>query len=207
MSFIIAIVGGSGSGKTTLNNELRKRFPSSSTLLVDMYYKDNTALPMEERVKLNYDDPERFDAKLFSSHLKDLKKGKGVNMPIYDFATHNRTKETSYIEPADIIIVDGIMSMWLAKKEQFDYVIFVDADPDTRLGRRLLRDVKERGRTPDSVIKQYIATVKPMHNRYVESCRYGADFVFDNEKDGGLDPDVVDLLVKKIKVRMEKNED
>ena len=205
MSFIIAIVGGSGSGKTTLTRELRKRFPSSSTLLVDMYYKDNSALPLEERAKLNYDDPERFDAELFSKHLKNLKDGKAVNAPVYDFSIHNRTEETTRIEPADVIIVDGIMSMWLAKREAFDYTIYVNADADTRLGRRLLRDIRERGRTPESVIKQYIATVKPMHNRYVESCKYNVDFVFDNEKDGRPDADTVDLLVKKIQGRMNES--
>ncbi len=204
MSFLIAIVGGSGSGKTTLANELRKRFPSSSTLLLDTYYKDASDLPFEERAKLNFDDPNRFDSALFSKHLKQLKNGKAIDAPIYDFSTHSRTKKTKRIEPADIIIVDGILSLWIAKKEQFDYSIFVDADADTRLGRRLLRDIKERGRTPESVIRQYTDTVKPMHLLYVESCRYEANFVFDNEKDGEIDQDRIDFLIKKIKQKMEQ---
>ncbi len=202
MPFIIAIVGGSGSGKTTLSKELKKRLPKSSTILLDMYYKDASSVSLNERAKLNFDSPERFDENLFRHQLNQLKSGEPIDSPIYDFATHSRKKETQKIEPSDIIIVDGILSLWVGEKNLFDYVIFVKADADTRLGRRLLRDMRERGRSPESVISQYNSTVKPMHLKYVEPSKYEADFILDNEKDGGLDLDQVDLLLKKIERKM-----
>ncbi len=204
MPFIIAIVGGSGSGKTTLSAELEKHFVKSTTLLLDMYYKDASSLSMEERAKLNFDSPERFDEALFKEHLHKLKNGEAIDSPLYDFSTHSRRKETKKIEPSDIIIVDGILSLWVGEKDLFDYIIFVKADADTRLGRRLLRDVKERGRSPESVIRQYNSTVKPMHLKYVEPSKYEADFIFDNEKDGSLDKDQVELLIKKIERKIGK---
>lgn len=204
MSFIIAVVGGSGSGKTTLTNKLLQNYPNAITLKLDMYYKDQSHLPLEERAKINFDDPDTLDERLFAKHLKELKKGNAIDAPIYDFATHTRKNETNHIEPAEIIIVDGILSLWLARREQFDFAIYIDADADTRLGRRILRDVRERGRTPESVIRQYITTVKPMHLLYVESCRHQADFVFSNDRDGGLDQDIVDVLIRKIDQKMHK---
>ena len=203
MPFIIAIVGGSGSGKSTLTKAIAEHFSDCGILPLDNYYKDPGRLTLEERNHLNYDSPKTLDSSLFAQHLLLLKAGREIEMPLWDMTTHSRKNETKVVKPQKIIIVDGILSLAICEKEEFDFAIYVDADSDIRLARRLLRDVAERGRTPDSVIEQYISFVKPMHLKYVEPCRYEADFIFHNEKNDGLNPDELSLLFGRIKKALE----
>ncbi|MED9936560.1 MAG: uridine kinase [Faecalibacterium sp.] len=165
-NLIIGIAGGSGSGKTTLAYRLKERFGEDEVRLIshDSYYKRHDELPFAERCKLNYDHPDAFDNDLLIQHLKELKAGRAIDCPVYDYANHNRSSEVQHIEPAPVLIVEGILP--LAEPELcslFDYKIYVDTDADERILRRILRDVKERGRSLDSVIAQYRATVKPMN--------------------------------------------
>ena len=170
-NLIIGIAGGSGSGKTTLAIRLKERFGEDEVRLIshDSYYKRHDELPFAERCKLNYDHPDAFDNDLLIEHLRELKAGRAIDCPVYDYADHNRSSEVQHIEPAPVLIVEGILP--LAEPELcklFDYKIYVDTDADERILRRILRDVKERGRSLDSVITQYRATVKPMHEAFVE---------------------------------------
>ena len=170
-NLIIGSAGGSGSGKTTLAYRLKERFGEDEVRLIshDSYYKRHDELPFAERCKLNYDHPDAFDNDLLIQHLKELKAGRAIDCPVYDYADHNRSSEVQHIEPAPVLIVEGILP--LAEPELcslFDYKIYVDTDADERILRRILRDVKERGRSLDSVIAQYRATVKPMHEAFVE---------------------------------------
>lgn len=198
MSFILCIVGGSGSGKTSLAKELLSHYQNATLLPLDNYYKDRPDLSLEEKAHLNYDSPTTLDGDLFEKHLNALKNGEAIEMPLWDFASHSRKAERKHVEPSPLIIVDGILALRVVEGEVYDYRIFVDADSDTRLARRLLRDTKERGRTPESVIEQYVTTVKPMHLRYVEPCRYEADFIFHNDKNGKLDREELAVLEAKL---------
>ena len=173
-NLIIGIAGGSGSGKTTLAIRLKERFGEDEVRLIshDSYYKRHDELPFAERCKLNYDHPDAFDNDLLIEHLRELKAGRAIDCPVYDYADHNRSSEVQHIEPAPVLIVEGILP--LAEPELcrlFDYKIYVDTDADERILRRILRDVKERGRSLDSVITQYRTTVKPMHEAFVEPQR------------------------------------
>ena len=179
-NLIIGIAGGSGSGKTTLAYRLKERFGEDEVRLIshDSYYKRHDELPFAERCKLNYDHPDAFDNDLLIEHLKELKAGHSIECPVYDYADHNRSNEVQHIEPAPVLIVEGILP--LAEPELcklFDYKIYVDTDADERILRRILRDVKERGRSLDSVINQYRATVKPMHEAFVEPSKRNADII------------------------------
>ncbi|MBQ2106487.1 MAG: uridine kinase, partial [Lachnospiraceae bacterium] len=162
---VIGIAGGSGSGKTTLTNQIVSRFSDEVTVVThDNYYKAHDDMTYEERSRLNYDHPNAFETELMIEHLKQLKKGESVECPIYDYTIHNRSKNTLTIAPAKVIIVEGILIF--ENKElcdQMDIRIFVDTDDDLRIIRRIRRDVMERARSLDSVINQYIDTVKPMH--------------------------------------------
>ena len=195
MVYLIAICGGSGSGKTLLSTALREHFGADCPVLpYDNYYKDQSHLPMEERAKQNYDDPEILDAALYQEHLKACKEGKSVEVPQYDFTTHTRKKETVTFHPTKIVICEGIMVMQLPL-ELYDGTIFVQADSDVRLARRIFRDMKERGRTAESVINQYFATVKPMHRKYVSPMKKKAGFLFENNGNNGIEkPHFEELL-------------
>ena len=182
-NLIIGIAGGSGSGKTTLALRLKERFGEDEVRLIshDSYYKRHDELPFEERCKLNYDHPDAFDNDLLIEHLRELKAGSAIDCPVYDYADHNRSSEVQHIEPAPVLIVEGILP--LAEPELcklFDYKIYVDTDADERILRRILRDVKERGRSLDSVITQYRTTVKPMHEAFVEPSKRNADIIIPN---------------------------
>ena len=182
-NLIIGIAGGSGSGKTTLAIRLKERFGEDEVRLIshDSYYKRHDELPFAERCKLNYDHPDAFDNDLLIEHLQELKAGRAIDCPVYDYADHNRSSEVQHIEPAPVLIVEGILP--LAEPELcklFDYKIYVDTDADERILRRILRDVKERGRSLDSVITQYRATVKPMHEAFVEPSKRNADIIIPN---------------------------
>ena len=162
---VIGIAGGSGSGKTTLMKNLIARFQDDVTVLShDNYYRPYDELTIEERRKVNYDHPDAFDTEMMNEHLKQLKAGKPIQCPIYDYTTYSRSKETTLVEPRKVILVEGILIFEnKALCEQMDIKIFVDTDADVRLIRRINRDVAKRGRSLDSVLSQYLSTVKPMH--------------------------------------------
>ena len=193
---IIGIAGGSGSGKTTLTNRLWKQFGPDevSVLNHDSYYKCHDELPYEERCKLNYDHPDSFDTPLLVEHLKVLRAGQPVKVPIYDYSIHNRTDRTVTVYPAPVIIVEGILIFASPELcEQMDMKVYVDTDADVRILRRIMRDVKQRGRTLDSVVEQYLTTVKPMHEQFVEPSKRKADLIVP---EGGRNPVALQLLIK-----------
>ena len=193
---IIGIAGGSGSGKTTLTNRLWKQFGPDevSVLNHDSYYKCHDELPYEERCKLNYDHPDSFDTPLLVEHLKALRAGQPVKVPIYDYSIHNRTDRTVTVYPAPVIIVEGILIFASPELcEQMDMKVYVDTDADVRILRRIMRDVKQRGRTLDSVVEQYLTTVKPMHEQFVAPSKRKADLIVP---EGGRNPVALQLLIK-----------
>lgn len=177
--FVVGIAGGSGSGKTALTRSLAERFADDAAVLFhDNYYKRQDALSFEERVTVNYDAPEAFDNELLVEHLDELLAGRSVDAPTYDFASHNRSDRTIRVESRPIIFVEGVLVLAdEALRKRFDLKLFVDTDADVRILRRIKRDVLERGRTLESVEAQYLATVKPMHERYVESSKLWADVI------------------------------
>ena len=202
-SIIIGIAGGTGSGKTTLTRRLKERFGQDvSVISHDNYYKRHDELPFEERCKLNYDHPDAFDNALLIYHLQELKAGRAIDCPVYDYADHNRSNEVQHIEPAPVLIVEGILPFVEPELcAMFDYKIFVDTDADERILRRLVRDVKERGRSLDSVINQYLTTVKPMHEAFVEPSKRNADIIVPN---GGENTTAIEMLAHHIRSLIEK---
>ena len=193
---IIGIAGGSGSGKTTLTNRLWKQFGPDEVRVLnhDSYYKRHDELPYEERCKLNYDHPDSFDTPLLVEHLKALRAGQPVKVPIYDYSIHNRTDRTVTVYPAPVIIVEGILIFASPELcEQMDMKVYVDTDADVRILRRIMRDVKQRGRTLDSVVEQYLTTVKPMHEQFVAPSKRKADLIVP---EGGRNPVALQLLIK-----------
>ncbi len=187
-TIIVGIAGGTGSGKTSVTTaiieELKKSGINSILLEQDSYYKRNDHLTYEERVLLNYDHPDSIDFDLLEEHILTLKNGKIIEKPIYDFQSHNRIDETEHIEPANIIIVEGILILAIKKiRDLFDAKIFIDTDDDERLLRRIERDLKERGRDFESIKNQYINTVKPMHLEFVEPSKRYADVIIPRGKE------------------------
>ena len=202
MTHLIAICGGSGSGKTFISRALRDNLPCPTAILsYDSYYRDQGHLPVEDRDLLNYDDPAMLDEELLLAHLAALREGKTIDIPQYDFATHTREQVTRPFRAKDIVIVEGIMVMQLPK-DTYDYVIYVDAESDVRLARRLQRDLTQRGRTAEGVIKQYLSSVKPMHLKYVEPAKQKADFVFENDDNDGIDEKQMTALLSDIKAKL-----
>lgn len=197
-TIVIGIAGGTGSGKTTLINRIKREFNDEITILShDFYYRENGHLPLEERAKLNYDHPNSFETGLMVEHIKQLKEGKPIARPVYDFVIHNRKPETVRVEPAKVIIVEGILIF--ENKELldlFDIKVFIDTDPDVRIIRRILRDVRERGRSLDSVINQYLTTVKLMHDEFVEPSKKNADIIIP---EGGYNKVALQMLSDRIK--------
>lgn len=197
---IIGIAGGSGSGKTTIAHEIYDQLQQDDHILIvtqDSYYKNNDDLPMEERMKINYDHPDAFDMPLLVKQLNDLMSYKAVETPVYDFTAHTRSSETIHTEPADIIILEGILV--LGEEELRDLMnikVFVDTDDDIRFIRRLERDTQERGRSVQSVIEQYLATVKPMYNQFIEPTKRYADIIVP---EGGENTVAIDMLTTKIR--------
>ena len=203
-NLIIGIAGGSGSGKTTLALRLKERFGEDEVRLIshDSYYKRHDELPFEERCKLNYDHPDAFDNALLIYHLQELKAGRAIDCPVYDYSNHNRSDKVQHIEPAPVLIVEGILPFVEPELcALFDYKIYVDTDADERILRRLVRDVKERGRSLDSVIDQYLTTVKPMHEAFVEPSKRNADIIVPN---GGENTAAVEMLAHHIRNLIEK---
>ena len=195
---MIGIAGGTGSGKTTLINRIKKEFNDEITILShDFYYKENSHLPFEEREKLNYDHPNSFETALMVEHIKQLKEGRAIQRPVYDFVIHNRKTETITVEPAKVIILEGILIF--ENKDLlglFDIKVFIDTDADVRIIRRIQRDVRERGRSLDSVINQYLTTVKLMHEEFVEPSKKNADIIIP---EGGYNIVALRMLSDRIK--------
>ena len=195
---VIGIAGGSGSGKTTLMKNLVKRFGDDVAVLShDNYYRAHDELPFEQRSKLNYDHPDAFDTEMMIAHLGLLKEGKAIECPVYDYTVHNRSNEVTIVEPRKVIIVEGILIFEnKALCELMDIKVFVDTDADERLARRILRDVKERGRSLDSVLTQYTTTVKPMHDIFVEPSKRYADIIVPR---GGENSVALEMIIERVK--------
>ena len=191
---MVGIAGGTGSGKTTVAHKLAAALPASSCVTIehDAYYRDQSHLPADERALINYDHPAALENALFAHHLRELRAGRAVEVPIYDFATHTRRRETRPVAPARVILVEGILVFSEpALREQMDIKLFVDTDPDIRLIRRIRRDLEERGRTFQSVRDQYYATVRPMHIEHVEPSRRWADLIIPEGGDNDVALDVL----------------
>jgi len=200
---IIGIAGGTGSGKSTVAKALERELGADNVALIsqDSYYVDNSHLPMEVRSRQNYDHPDAFEDKLLLEHLHQLRQGRSVNVPVYDFSQHLRTKETQLLIPKPVIIVEGILILANPElRELFDIKIFVDTDADTRVSRRIIRDIKERGRTLESVCNQYLTTVKPMHEAFVEPSKRYADIIVP---EGGHNQVALSLLISRIERHLE----
>lgn len=196
-TILIGIAGGTGSGKTTLTRHLKKHFGDDVTVIGhDSYYKRQEGKTYEERARQNYDHPSAFDTDLLIQHLQELKAGHPVRCPVYSYADHNRTDETVEVFPTKVIIVEGILIFQNSTlRDMFDIKIFVETDADERILRRCLRDVEERGRTLQSVVTQYLTTVKPMHEQFVEPSRKYADIVV---LEGGHNLVALDMIMQRI---------
>ena len=201
---VIGIAGGTGSGKTTLMKNLTQRLGNEVTVMShDNYYKRLDHLSFEERCAVNYDEPAAFDTSLMTYHLSELRRGAEVDVPIYDFTVHNRSNETVHLVPRKVIIVEGILIFEnQALRDLMDIRIFVDTDADIRLCRRIKRDVTKRGRTLESVLKQYQATVKPMHEAYVEPSKKYAHIVVP---EGGKNEVALDMILDRIQRHLHSN--
>lgn len=201
-SIIIGVAGGSGSGKSTFTNRIKKYFGDEVVVLYhDNYYRKQEGVPFEERVLMNYDHLDSLETDLLVEHLKELKAGRAIDCPVYDYSLHNRSDEVIRIEPKPVILVEGILLLADERiRDLLDIKIYVEADADERILHRISRDVEERGRDLNGIIKQYLTTVKPMHYLYVEPTRSKADIVINSGKN-----DVAfDLFVSKIEQLLDK---
>ena len=200
---VIGIAGGTGSGKTTITRRLIQAFGEEvSVVHHDNYYKAHHDMPYEERAKLNYDHPNAFDTDLMLRHIRQLKQGKSIQCPVYDYTIHDRTDKTVLIRPTRVIIVEGILiyeSLELCK--EMDIKIYVDTDADVRILRRIVRDVRDRGRSLDSVIDQYLNTVKPMHEQFVEPSKRRADVIIPQ---GGHNQVALEMVIERVRAHLSK---
>ncbi len=193
----IGIAGGTGSGKTTITRRLLQRFPESvSVVYHDNYYKAHDDMTYEQRSHLNYDCPDAFDTELLLRDLAALRRGEEIRCPVYDYTVHNRSDKTVLVKPAPVVIVEGIL-IFEDKRicDLLDIKIFVDTDADVRILRRIVRDVRDRGRSLESVVDQYLTTVKPMHEMYVEPSKRNADIIVP---EGGHNLVAMDMLIERI---------
>ena len=202
-TLIIGITGGTGSGKSTVCKAIKDSIPAENIAILeqDAYYKDQTHLSFEDRLKTNYDHPLAFDNKLLINHIDMLCEGKSIEKPIYDYELHTRKQdETVTVEPKDIIIVEGIMILEDEElRNKLDIKIYVDTEDDLRILRRIQRDIKERGRTVDSVIEQYLQTVKPAHDQFIEPYKKYSDIIIP---EGGQNEVAIDIVITKIKTQL-----
>ena len=200
---VIGIAGGTGSGKTTITRRHIQSFGEEvSVVHHDNYYKAHHDMPYEERAKLNYDHPNAFDTDLMLRHIRQLKAGKSIQCPVYDYSIHDRTDKTVLIRPTRVIIVEGILiyeSLELCK--EMDIKIYVDTDADVRILRRIVRDVRDRGRSLDSVIDQYLSTVKPMHEQFVEPSKRRADVIIPQ---GGHNQVALEMVIERVRAHLSK---
>jgi uridine kinase len=195
---IIGIGGGTGSGKTTVVNQILSELQEGEVQVIsqDSYYQDTSHLTFEERCKINFDHPKSIDFELLESHLKSLRKGENVNQPVYSFKTHNRTGDTTLTEPKKVVIVEGILILSNTQlRTLFDIKIFVHADSDERLMRRLKRDIAERGRDLDEVLERYQTTLKPMHDQFIEPMKAFADIIIPNNHFNTVAVNVVKSII------------
>ena len=199
---VIGIAGGSGSGKTTITKKIEERFRADVTVIYhDDYYKARHDLSYEERVKLNYDHPAAFDTELMIRDLRALKSGAAIDCPVYDYTIYDRTERTQTVTPSRVIIVEGILIFHEKElRDLMDIKLFVDAGADVRILRRILRDVKERGRSLDSVISQYLGTVKPMHEAFVEPSKKYADVIIP---EGGKNRVALDMVLNRVQFHLD----
>jgi uridine kinase len=196
---VIGIAGGTGSGKTTAALKIKSHFPAERVEIVhhDDYYRDLAHLPLEERARINYDHPDAFETPLLLEHLDQLQQGGVIQCPIYDYEMHRRKKETQVLGPADITLLEGILVLDnRTLRERMDTRIFIDEDADERFLRRMMRDVRDRQRTLESVVDQYRNTVRPMHQQFVEPSKRYADLIIPH---GGHNEVAIDLLVVKVR--------
>jgi len=200
---VIGIAGGSCSGKTSVTRAIYDVFRDHSVVVIeqDFYYKDQSHLTFEERLGTNYDHPLAFDNDLLIKHIKKLLSRQSIEKPVYDYVQHTRAKKVIHVEPVDVIILEGILVLEDADlRDLMDIKLFVDTDSDLRIIRRIMRDIKERGRTTDSVIDQYLTAVRPMHNLFIEPTKRYADIIIP---EGGDNEVAIDLMVTKIKTILE----
>lgn len=195
----IGVYGGTGSGKTTIVSQIVSEFPTSEIQVIsqDSYYKDTSHLTFDERCALNFDHPDAIDFPLLYQHVNSLKNGENIEQPVYSFETHNRTKETVTVVPKKILIIEGILILNYPKlRSLFDLKIYIDADSDMRMERRVSRDISERGRTPEEVLNRYLNTLKPMHKQFIEPMKVHADITLENHQNTPLN---ISDLIDKIK--------
>jgi uridine kinase len=195
---ILGIAGGTGSGKTTVVNQIINELPNEDVTVIsqDSYYKATDNLTYKERTKINFDHPRAIDFKLLVKHLIELKKGNAIEQPIYSFAAHNRTKDTIITHPSKVLIVEGILIFSKSKlRELLDIKVFVHADSDERLIRRLKRDIQDRGRDMDEVLQRYQETLKPMHEQFIEPMKEYADIIIPNNKYNTVAVDIVRTII------------
>ncbi|AUJ32293.1 MAG: uridine kinase [Liquorilactobacillus nagelii] len=202
---IIGVTGGSGSGKTTVSQAVFNQLAGHSVLMLqeDSYYNDQAGLTMEQRLQVNYDHPNAFDTPLLIKQLSRLLDWKSVQVPVYDYTAHTRSKQVRVVEPQEVIIVEGILVLNDPQlRDLMDIKIFVDTDDDIRIIRRIQRDIQERGRSLDSVINQYLGTVKPMYHQFIEPTKRYADVIVP---EGGENTVAIDLLVTKVRDVLRRN--
>ncbi len=202
---VIGVAGGSGSGKTSVTKAIYEHFKGHSILMLeqDYYYKDQSHLPYEQRLNTNYDHPFAFDNDLLIEHLNSLLHHEPIKKPVYDYKLHTRSEDVIVVEPKDVIILEGILILEDERlRDLMDIKLYVDTDADLRIIRRILRDIKERGRSIDSVIEQYLSVVRPMHNQFIEPTKRYADIIIP---EGGQNHVAIDLMVTKIQTILELN--
>ena len=204
---IIGIAGGSGSGKSTVARKVAESLSDASVAFIDMdaYYRNFTQLPMEERRRVNWDHPDAFDLELLAQHLDRLAAGEAIDKPVYDFVSHTRSDRVERIAPADVVVIDGILLFVdEAVRARCDVKVFVDADADIRLIRRIRRDMEVRGRPLDEILTQYLSTVQPMHQQFVEPSKRYADVIIPQ---GGHNTIAIEMIVAKIHRRLRQGDE
>lgn len=200
---VIGIAGGTGSGKTTITKKMIQHFGSDvSVIHHDNYYKAHHDMSYEERSKLNYDHPDSFDTDMLVEAVKELKRGHSVVCPVYDYTVHDRSDKTVTVNPAKVVIVEGIL-IFSCKElcRQMDIKIYVDTDADVRILRRIMRDVRDRGRSLDSVVNQYLSTVKPMHEQFVEPSKRNADIIIP---EGGHNLVAMEMVMERVRAHLQR---
>lgn len=203
---ILGIGGGTGSGKTTAARKIIDSMGEANAVYLpqDSYYRNLDDMPLDRRSRVNFDHPDAFDTELLLEHLDALRAGRSIEQPLYDFASHTRKKETLHVEPLPLVVAEGILVFWDARmRSRMDLKVFVDCDPDMRFVRRLERDMRERGRSVESVIEQYMTTVRPMHQEFVEPAKRYADIIL---REGGLNESGLDIIIGKVRTMLMRNE-